>query len=129
MVLHAPMDDTVSINEASKIFVTAKHPKSFLSLDGGDHLLTREEDSLYVGSVIASWAKRFIDPISVADDEDQKKGISSTGKTSEGFYNIVSARTHRFIVDDVKKRMVRLISLRVKSPSSGISRKSSAAVC
>ena len=100
MVLHAPMDDTVSINEASKIFVTAKHPKSFLSLDGGDHLLTREEDSLYVGSVIASWAKRFIDPISVADDEDQKKGISSTGKTSEGFYNIVSARTHRFIVDE-----------------------------
>jgi len=100
MVLHAPMDDTVSINEASKIFVTAKHPKSFLSLDGGDHLLTRETDSLYVGSVIASWAQRFIDPVQEESDLDQKAGISATGKTNEGFYNIVSARTHRFIVDE-----------------------------
>ena len=100
MVLHAPMDDTVSINEASKIFVTAKHPKSFLSLDGGDHLLTRDEDSLYVGSVIASWAKRFIDPMDAPTEEAQKEGISSTAKTNEGFYNIVSARTHRFIVDE-----------------------------
>jgi len=100
MVLHAPMDDTVSINEASKIFVTAKHPKSFLSLDGGDHLLTRDQDSLYVGSVIASWAKRFIDPMEPKAAEEAKEGISSTAKTNEGFYNIVSARTHRFIVDE-----------------------------
>ena len=100
MVLHAPMDDTVSINEASKIFVTAKHPKSFLSLDGGDHLLTRDVDSLYVGSVIASWAMRFIVPMEPQIAAEEKDGISATGKTREGFYNIVSARTHRFIVDE-----------------------------
>ncbi len=61
MVLHAPFDQSVSIKEASKIFVSAKHPKNFISLDKSDHLLTREEDALYAASVVASWAMRFTD--------------------------------------------------------------------
>ena len=88
MVLHAPFDETVSINEATKIFVAAKHPKSFMSLDKGDHLLTRAEDSLYVGTVIASWAKRFISAPIEGSDSEMHQGVSVTGETSKGFYNI-----------------------------------------
>ncbi|HUF21203.1 MAG TPA: alpha/beta fold hydrolase [Burkholderiales bacterium] len=58
VVFHAPRDTTVSIDNASSIFTAAKHPKSFVSLDDADHLLTRRQDALYVGSVLAAWATR-----------------------------------------------------------------------
>jgi len=60
IVFHSPLDEVVSIENAAHIFKTAKHPKSFVSLDRADHLLTREEDSLYVGRVIAAWASRYV---------------------------------------------------------------------
>ncbi|MEO1021043.1 MAG: alpha/beta fold hydrolase [Bacteroidota bacterium] len=60
-IFHSPIDNTVGVDNAGKIFVAAKHPKSFISLDDADHLLSREEDSRYVGSVLAVWASRFID--------------------------------------------------------------------
>lgn len=100
MVLHAPFDETVSINEATKIFVAAKHPKSFMSLDKADHLLTRDEDSLYAGTVIASWAKRFISPGAEQNEVEKQDGISVTGETAKGFYNIVNAGSHTFIADE-----------------------------
>lgn len=100
MVLHAPFDDTVSINEATKIFVTAKHPKSFISLDKGDHLLSRAEDSLYAGNIIASWAKRFIVPDERAEKTNPDNGVTVSGETSKGFYNIVQAGIHRFVADE-----------------------------
>ncbi|HFE47130.1 MAG TPA: alpha/beta fold hydrolase, partial [Nannocystis exedens] len=60
LVIHAPRDLVVGIDNASAIFRAAKHPKSFISLDGGDHLLTRPEDANYVAEVISSWACRYI---------------------------------------------------------------------
>ncbi|GAA4411245.1 bifunctional alpha/beta hydrolase/OsmC family protein [Nibrella viscosa] len=60
LVLHSPQDRTVSIDNAASIYQTARHPKSFISLDGADHLLSRSEDSLYAGEMIASWVKRYI---------------------------------------------------------------------
>jgi len=60
LIFHAPLDDTVSIDEAGRIYSQAKHPKSFVSLDGADHLLTRREDSEYVAAVIAAWAHRYL---------------------------------------------------------------------
>jgi putative redox protein len=62
LMLHAPLDDTVSIDEASEIFLAARHPKSFVSLDGADHLLSRRADAEYVAEVIASWASRYLPP-------------------------------------------------------------------
>ena len=59
LVLHAPLDETVSIDEASRIFVAAKHPKSFVALDGADHLLTRPGDAAWVAEVIAAWASTW----------------------------------------------------------------------
>ena len=60
LVFHSPRDATVDIENAAKIFLAAKHPKSFVSLDDADHLLTRKEDAAYVAAVLAAWASRYI---------------------------------------------------------------------
>ncbi|MEM6893285.1 MAG: bifunctional alpha/beta hydrolase/OsmC family protein [Bacteroidota bacterium] len=60
LIMHSPQDDTVGIQNAEQIYVAAHHPKSFVSLDGADHLLSRKEDSIYVGEVISGWAKRYL---------------------------------------------------------------------
>jgi putative redox protein len=61
IVFHAPLDEIVGIENASKIFLAAKHPRSFVSLDDADHLLTRRADARYVAEVIGAWAGRYID--------------------------------------------------------------------
>lgn len=61
LVLHAPRDSVVGIENAQAIFVAAKHPKSFVSLDDADHLLTREADAEYVADLISSWSSRYLD--------------------------------------------------------------------
>ncbi|MEO9885863.1 MAG: alpha/beta fold hydrolase [Balneola sp.] len=60
IVFHSPIDNTVGIDNASKIFTAAKHPKSFISLDKADHLLSDKEDSMYVGKVLGTWAEKYI---------------------------------------------------------------------
>lgn len=59
MIFHSPVDLTVGIDNAAHIYKMAKHPKSFVSLDDADHLLMKEEDSIYLAEVLASWAKRY----------------------------------------------------------------------
>ena len=61
LVLHAPLDQTVGIENATGLFVAAKHPKSFISLDDADHLLTREADAIRAGQMIAAWADPYMD--------------------------------------------------------------------
>ncbi|MGD8654082.1 MAG: alpha/beta fold hydrolase, partial [Desulfobacterales bacterium] len=70
LVLHSPVDETVGIENAAQIFQAARHPKSFISLDKADHLLTQQTDSLYAGAVIAAWAAKYIDD----SDKDQPSG-------------------------------------------------------
>ena len=60
LVMHAPLDDYVSIDNATQIFVAAKHPKSFVSLDDADHLLTKRAHAIYAGEVLAAWASRYV---------------------------------------------------------------------
>lgn len=60
LVAHSPQDNIVGIDNAANIFKHARHPKSFVSLDGADHLLSKSDDSDYIGNVIANWAKRYI---------------------------------------------------------------------
>jgi len=55
------IDDVVGIDNAAQIFMTAKHPKSFISLDRADHLLSIKEDSTYVGAMVATWASKYIE--------------------------------------------------------------------
>lgn len=61
LIFHAPLDQTVGIENAGEIFAAAKHPKSFVSLDTADHLLSKRRDAAYVGDVIAAWAARYLD--------------------------------------------------------------------
>jgi len=61
LVLHSPLDATVGIENAARIFASAKHPKSFISLDNADHLLTRRADADYAAAMISTWASRYLD--------------------------------------------------------------------
>lgn len=61
LIFHSPQDRVVSIDNARQIFVAARHPKSFISLDGADHLLTRMEDAVFVADIIRSWVDRYLE--------------------------------------------------------------------
>lgn len=61
LILHSPLDTVVGIENAAKIFQTARHPKSFVSLDRADHLLMDKKDSLYAGAIIAAWVLRYLE--------------------------------------------------------------------
>lgn len=65
LVMHSPVDKIVPIEEAARIYSSALHPKSFVSLDDADHLLSRERDSRYAGSVLAAWAARYVEEATV----------------------------------------------------------------
>ncbi|MGH9895509.1 MAG: bifunctional alpha/beta hydrolase/OsmC family protein, partial [bacterium] len=68
LILHGPGDEIVGIDNASKIFAAARHPKSFVSLDDADHLLTRREDAAYVAVVLAAWATRYLGTTELSAD-------------------------------------------------------------
>jgi pimeloyl-ACP methyl ester carboxylesterase len=67
LIFHSPYDRIVGIENAAKIFQTARHPKSFISLDKADHLLMAKRDSLYVGAIIATWVLKYIAPDLIAE--------------------------------------------------------------
>jgi uncharacterized OsmC-like protein/alpha/beta superfamily hydrolase len=102
IVFHGPRDEIVGIDNASKIFLAAKHPKSFISLDDADHLLTRHEDAIYVADVLAAWASRYLDePAAAADDRTLEHGEVLVEETRQGkFTNKVTAGAHTIIVDE-----------------------------
>lgn len=60
LVMHAPLDEIVSIDNAGQIFQTARHPKSFISLDGADHLLSDPDQARYAGELVAAWASKYM---------------------------------------------------------------------
>ncbi len=101
LVLHAPRDDTVGIDHAAAIFKEARHPKSFVSLDDADHLLSRSEDARYAGSLIAAWADKYISksqtgPAVGGSSEWQVQ--ASIGP--QGFTTDIVASGHRLIADE-----------------------------
>jgi putative redox protein len=77
LVLHAPRDETVGIDNAASIFQAAKHPKSFVSLDEADHLLTGENDAAYVAEMLATWSRRHLDLAAKAGVPDAEKNPDS----------------------------------------------------
>lgn len=104
LVMHSPRDTTVGIDNAAQIYQAAKHPKSFISLDDADHLLLKEEDSLYVGMMISSWSRRYIDivmPVSVDDIVVDNRVTTST--EHEGFFTELFANGHAMVADEPVK--------------------------
>ncbi|PHR17460.1 MAG: osmotically inducible protein C [Hoeflea sp.] len=100
LVLHAPRDAVVGIDNAATIFTAAKHPKSFVSLDGADHLLTDPADANYVAGVIASWASRYL-PAEAPRREDDPVEDVAVGETGQGRFQVsVQAGPHRFLADE-----------------------------
>lgn len=101
LVFHSPVDGIVGIDNAEEIYKAAKHPKSFVSLDRADHLLADEEDSLYVGAVLAAWARKYVDEL-VADERpetDTEGGVVvSTGEG--GFRTEIVAGGHGLVADE-----------------------------
>jgi len=102
LVMHAPLDAVVEVENASQLFMAAKHPKSFVSLDKADHLLSREEDSRYAGRVLASWATRYLpeaDAPAVAPLETTEGGVVAR-TFIDGFRTDVVAGSHSFLADE-----------------------------
>jgi len=101
LVFHSPTDDTVGIDSATRIFGSAKHPKSFVSLTGADHLLSKKHDADYVANVIAAWSRRYLDePESVAKAESET-GVVIVRETRAGkFQQEIMSGPHRFIADE-----------------------------
>ena len=103
LIMHSPTDDTVGIDNATRIFVAAKHPKSFVSLSDADHLLSDRRDAAYVTDVIAAWASRYLD--AKKTDEEADKGEAPrevvVRETRNGkFQQMVSVGPHRLLADE-----------------------------
>jgi uncharacterized OsmC-like protein/fermentation-respiration switch protein FrsA (DUF1100 family) len=104
LVFHSPTDDIVGIENASRIFTTAKHPKSFVSLSGADHLLSKKDDAVYVANVIAAWAERYLEQSADRSDEQIEVGIVLVRETGGGkFQQEIMSGPHRFLADEPVK--------------------------
>jgi len=92
LILHAPMDKVVAIDNASQIFLAAKHPKSFVTLDHADHLLSRAEDAEYAAEIIAAWVAHYVPMAHAAPPPGAPEGITRvTEADPDGFLQDVSA--------------------------------------
>lgn len=102
LILHSPVDETVNIAEAEKIYQQALHPKSFISLDKADHLLSRAEDSEYVAACISAWASRYLPPAQVTSTAASKvdKGQVLVMEHNKYFARDVQTDIHAWIADE-----------------------------
>jgi len=101
LVLHSPIDETVSIDNAAEIFMAAKHPKSFITLDNADHLLSRAQDAQYAADVIATWAARYLDLPKPAAPIGAPEGIVRIDEADpKGFRQDISAGPKHHVTAD-----------------------------
>jgi uncharacterized OsmC-like protein/fermentation-respiration switch protein FrsA (DUF1100 family) len=101
LVFHSPTDEIVGIENATRIFTAAKHPKSFVSLAGADHLLSKRGDAAYVASVIHCWAQRYLDMPDEASQMPEETNAVVVRETGGGrFQQEVSVGRHRFLADE-----------------------------
>ena len=101
LVMHSPADDVVGIENAARIFQTARHPKSFVSLDGADHLLTDRADARFAADMIGAFAARYIVDESGALDAPRASAAVVVAETTQGpFLNHVVVGRHRLLADE-----------------------------
>ncbi|SHG86647.1 bifunctional alpha/beta hydrolase/OsmC family protein [Bradyrhizobium erythrophlei] len=103
LIMHSPVDDTVGIDNATRIFVAAKHPKSFVSLADADHLLGGKRDAAYVADVIAAWATRYIEPAvaePASDPGEAPRTVVVRETRASKFQQTVSIGPHRMLADE-----------------------------
>ncbi len=103
LIMHSPVDDTVGIDNATRIFVAAKHPKSFVSLADADHLLSGKRDAAYVADVIAAWATGYIEPAvaePASDPGEAPRMVVVRETRASKFQQTVSIGPHRMLADE-----------------------------
>ena len=101
--MHAPLDDVVNVDNARRIFEGALHPKSFVALDGADHLLTRANDARYAAAVIAAWSARYL-PDTAPDESTEEPldhGIVRVSERGTGNFAVtIQAGRHSLVGDE-----------------------------
>jgi putative redox protein len=103
LVMHSPIDDTVGIDNATRIFVAARHPKSFVSLDHADHLLTKPADAVYAADMITAWASRYIDtakPAKARYPAEVPRNVVVQETRKSKFNQTISVGPHRLVADE-----------------------------
>lgn len=101
LVMHSPLDQVVGIDHASRIFVAARHPKSFVSLDTADHLLTDVADANYASAMVAAWASRFLPPVTAdLPQVEVAKGVVATETLAGKFQLEVRSGEHTLFADE-----------------------------
>jgi uncharacterized OsmC-like protein len=101
LIFQSPTDEIVAIDNASRIFAAAKHPKSFVSLAGADHLLSRRSDAAYVANVIRAWAERYLEAPQGASQAAGDAKTVVVRETGQGrFQQEVAVGAHRFLADE-----------------------------
>lgn len=96
LVMHTPIDTVVSVDNAQQIFQHARHPKSYVSLDHADHLLSREEDSHYVGELIAHWAMHYLQ----LPKPQASPGVTAVARTDQQFLTRLISGPHQWLADE-----------------------------
>ena len=99
LVMHSPQDTTVDIKNAEAIYKSAHHPKSFVSLDGADHLLSNKTDSIYAGNIISNWAKRYLELPEIEVLKTSHQVVASLDN-DDGFTTQIKAGNHYMVADE-----------------------------
>jgi uncharacterized OsmC-like protein len=100
LILHAPTDDVVGIENARRIFEAARHPKSFVSLDGADHLLTRREDAVFVAEIVSAWCSRYLPALPDRAETPSHDGVRVRSTGESRFQQVVQIGRHRLVADE-----------------------------
>lgn len=104
LILHSPTDEVVAVDNARLIYEAALHPKSFVSLDGADHLLTRRRDAAFVTEVLAAWAARYLGDAPVTAPQAEEGTVVVTGadrsRGESAYAQILSAHGHLLRADE-----------------------------
>ncbi|KTF12521.1 bifunctional alpha/beta hydrolase/OsmC family protein [Pseudoalteromonas carrageenovora] len=103
LVMHSPVDATVNISEAEKIYASAKHPKSFISLDSADHLLSNKNDADYAATIIANWANRYVKYDKAGYSAKLEGGKVLVEEKDHIFTQHVSTKDHTWLADEPLK--------------------------
>lgn len=101
LILHSPQDTLVEINNAEELYIAAHHPKSFISLDGADHLLTNKSDSIYTGKTIAAWASRYV-LIPEEQKISSKHDVVASLDKEDAFTTNLKIGAHYMLADEPK---------------------------
>ncbi len=101
LLLHSPQDTLIYNDSAAELYTAARHPKSFISLDGADHFLSKAADSWYCGNMIAAWVQRYLDLEEPAALRTHMEVVTRTGK--EGFTTEIRAGNHSLLADEPAK--------------------------